>query len=239
MVTPKLWIKETKPINIEGGYLIDGFPSVGFTSAIAGESLMHGNNYDLVGFVDSYDFPTVSILKDGIPSYATRIYVNPTLKVGVFSSFLTINEPYHREIAKMILLWAKKHKCSLVVSSSPMTSPENDKKQTIAAGSTPEAREKIKNAGMLVLQNGTIPGIPGELLNQGMLYGQNVIVVLVNVDESGPDFGSSVDLCMAMSKILPGVSCDLSMMRKQAEVAEKQIKQTEKETRALRDSMYG
>jgi uncharacterized protein len=193
----------------------------------------------LVGFVDSYDFPTVSILKDGIPSYATRIYVNPTLKVGVFSSFLTINEPYHREIAKMILLWAKKHKCYLVVSSSPMTSPENDKKQTIAAGSTPEAREKIKNAGMLVLQNGTIPGIPGELLNQGMLYGQNVIVVLVNVDESGPDFGSSVDLCMAMSKILPGVSCDLSMMRKQAEVAEKQIKQTEKETRALRDSMYG
>ena len=238
MMKSKLWIKETKPINIEGGYLIDGFPSVGFTSAIASESLMHGNNYDLVGFVDSYDFPTVSILKDGIPSYATRIYVNSNLKVGVFSSFLTINEPYHRTIAKMMLLWAKKHKCSLVVSSSPM-SVEGDKKQIIAAGSTPEAREKIKQAGMMVLQNGTIPGIPGELLNQGMLYGQNVIVILVNVDESGPDFGSSVDLCMAMSKILPGVSCDLSMMRQQAEVAEKQIKQTEKETRVLRDSMYG
>ena len=99
--------------------------------------------------------------------------------------------------------------------------------------------EKIKHAGMLVLQNGTIPGIPGELLNQGMLYGQDVIVILVDVDESGPDFTSSVDLCMAVSKILPGVSCDLNMMRKQAEIAEKQIKQTEKETRAIRDSMYG
>jgi uncharacterized protein len=236
---PKLLVKETKPINIEGGYLIDGFPSVGFTSAIASESLMHGNNYELVGFVDSYDFPTVSILKDGVPSYATRIYVNPILKVGVFSSYLTINEQHHRTIAKMMLLWAKKHKCSLVVSSSPMNLSDADKKQTIAAGSTPEARDKIKNAGMSVLQNGTIPGIPGELLNQGMLYGQNVIVVLVSVDDAGPDFGSSVDLCMAMSKILPGVSCDLSMMRKQAEVAEKQIKETEKETRALRESMYG
>ena len=60
----KLWVKETKPINIEGGYLIDGFPSIGFTSAIASESLMHGNNYELAGFVDSYDFPTVSILKE-------------------------------------------------------------------------------------------------------------------------------------------------------------------------------
>ena len=238
-MAPKLWVKETKPFDIDGGYLIDGFPSVGFTSAIASESLMHGNNYDLVGFVDSYDFPTVSVLKDGVPSYATRIYVNPLLKVGVFSSYLTINEPYHRSIAKMMLLWAKKHRCSLVVSSSPMNLSDSDKKQIIAAGSTQEARERIKRAGMLVLQNGTIPGIPGELLNQGMLYNQNVVVVLVSVDEAGPDFTSSADLCMAMSKILPGVSCDLSLMRKQAEIAEKQIKQTEKETRVLRDSMYG
>jgi uncharacterized protein len=92
---------------------------------------------------------------------------------------------------------------------------------------------------MTVLQNGTIPGIPGALLNEGMLYGQDVVVVLVNVDESGPDFKSSAHLCMAMSKLLPGVSCDLTMMQKQAEIAEKQIKQTEKETRALRESMYG
>ncbi len=236
---PRLWVKETKPFNIDGGYLIDGFPSVGFTSAIASESLMHGNNYDLVGYVDSSDFPTVSILKDGMPSYATRIYVNSGLKVGVISSFLTINEPYHRSIAKMMLSWAKKHKCSLIVSSSPMKLVEDNKNQVIAAGSTDSARDKIKKAGMLVLQNGTIPGIPGELLNQGMLHGQDVIVVLVNVDDAGPDFSSSVDLCMAMSKILPGVSCDLSMMKEQAEVAEKQIKETEKETRALRDSMYG
>lgn len=236
---PKLWVKEIKPINIDGGYLIDGFPSVGFTSAIASESLMHGNKYDLVGYVDSSDFPTVSVLKDGMPNYATRIYVNSDLKVGVISSFLTINEPFHRAIAKMMLSWARKHKCSLIVSSSPMKLAPDDKKQIIAAGSTEKAREKIKKAGMLVLQNGTIPGIPGELLNQGMLYNHDVIVILVNVDEIGPDFDSSVDLCMAMSKILPGVSCDLTMMKKQAEVAEKQIKETEKETRALRDSMYG
>jgi uncharacterized protein len=139
----------------------------------------------------------------------------------------------------MMLKWAKKHNCKLVVSSSPMKLPMEDSAQVIAAGSTNEARNKIKQAGMTVLQNGTIPGIPGALLNEGMLYGQDVVVVLVNVDESGPDFKSSAHLCMAMSKLLPGVSCDLTMMQKQAEIAEKQIKQTEKETRALRESMYG
>jgi uncharacterized protein len=44
---------------------------------------------------------------------------------------------------------------------------------------------------------------------------------------------------MAMSKILPGVSCDLTIMQKQAEIAEKEIKETEKETRVLKDAMYG
>lgn len=236
---PRLWIKELKPINIEGGFLIDGFPSVGFTSAIASESLMHTTQYDLVGFVDSIDFPTVTILKDGIPNYATRIFVNPDLKVSIFTSYLTINEPYHRAMARMMLRWAKKHKCSLIVSSSPMKFPTDKPDQMIAAGSTESARKKLQEAGMTLLQNGTIPGIPGALLNEGMLNVQDVIVVLVNVDEAGPDFKSSAHLCMAMSKLLPGVSCDLTIMQKQAEIAEKQIKETEKETRVLKDTMYG
>lgn len=236
---PRLWVKELKQVNIEGGYLVDGFPSIGFTSAIASESLMHTSDYDLIGFVDSIDFPTVTVLKDGVPNYATRIFANEALKVSVFTSYLTINEPYHRAIAKMMLSWARKHKCSLIVSSSPMKFPEREDNTVIAAGSTENARNKIKQADMMVLQNGTIPGIPGALLNEGMLHDQDVVVVLVNVDEMGPDFKSSAHLCMAMSRLLPGISCDLTMMQKQAEIAEKQIKQTEKETRALRESMYG
>lgn len=236
---PRLWVKELKPIDLEGGYLIDGFPSIGFTGAIASESLMHATPYDLVGFIDSLDFPTVSIIKDGVPNYATRIFVNKNLKVGVFTSYLTINEPYHRVIARLMLKWAKKHKCSLIVSSAPMRVPGENKDQIIAVGSTPEAREKIKQAGMTVLQNGTIPGIPGALLNEGMINGQNIVVVLVDVDESGPDFKASVNLCMAMSKILPGVSCDLGLMQKQTEIVEKEIKEREKETSVIKKSMYG
>lgn len=236
---PRLWVKELKPINIDGGFLIDGFPSIGFTSAIASESLMHTSPYELVGFVDSLDFPTVSIIKEGAPNYATRVFVNKDLKVGVFTSYLTINEPYHRAIARLMLRWAKKHKCSLVVSSAPMKVLTKNEDEVIAAGSTPKAREKLKQAGMTVLQNGTIPGVPGTLLNEGMLNDQDVIVVLVDVDESGPDFKSSVRLCLAMSKLLPGVSCDLGLMQKQTEIVEKEIREREKETSALKESMYG
>jgi len=39
-VYPRIKIKELEPLNLEGGYLIDGFPSAGFSSAIASESMI-------------------------------------------------------------------------------------------------------------------------------------------------------------------------------------------------------
>ncbi|KEQ55707.1 hypothetical protein AAA799N04_01911, partial [Marine Group I thaumarchaeote SCGC AAA799-N04] len=44
---PKIRIKEFKPLNLEGGYLIDGFPSAGFSSAIATESMVHTSKFEL------------------------------------------------------------------------------------------------------------------------------------------------------------------------------------------------
>jgi hypothetical protein len=41
-----------------------------------------------------------------------------------------------------------------------------------------------------------------------------------------------------MSKLIPGVSCDIKSLQKEAETAERDILQTEEETKILRDSMY-
>ena len=41
MTTSEITIKELKEFNLEGGYLIDGFPSGGLSSAIATESMIH------------------------------------------------------------------------------------------------------------------------------------------------------------------------------------------------------
>lgn len=233
----RIRIREIKPINIEGGYLVDGFPSIGFTSAIATESLIHTSKFELGGIIDSDNFPPVTIIKDGTPNYPTRIFVNEDLKVAVFSSYLTLHESLHRTMADLMLDWAKKHKCSLIVSSVAVKSP-TDENKAVAAGSTDSAKKKLKEAGFSVLQHGTIPGIPGALLNEGMLDNQDVVVILFNAKDSGPDFKASVQLCMAMAKLMPGVSCNIESLQKDAETAEKEIKETEKEAKYLKDSMY-
>lgn len=234
---PRIRIKELKPINIEGGYLIDGFPSVGFTEAIATESLIHTTQFDLAGILDCDGFPPVSLIKDGKPNYPTRIFVNESLKVAVFSSYLTIAESMHRTVARTMLSWARKHNISLIVSGVAIKS-QGDNEQILAVASTDEAKDKLNEAGFSILTHGTIPGIPGLLLNEGMMNNQNVIVILFNAVGTGPDFKASAQLCLAMSKIIPGISCDIAMLQKEAEKAEKNIKEAEEEARDLKSTMY-
>ena len=234
---PRIRIKELKTVNLEGGYLIDGFPSVGFSSAIASESLIHTSKFELVGIIDSDIFPPISIIKDGKPNYPTRIFVDKDLKVGVFLSYLTIDQSLHRTVAKAMLKWAKKHKIGLIVSSVAIKSPDGNKKMK-AIGSTDSARVKITEAGLKVLEHGTVPGIPGMLLNEGCATKQDVIVIIFHADGKGPDFKSSAQLCMAMSQLIPGASCDIPSLQQESERAEGIIIEAEEESRSLRDSMY-
>ena len=234
---PKIRIRELKPINLEEGYLIDGFPSIGFTSAIATESMIHTSQFELAGVIDSESFPPISIVKNGEPNFLTRIFVNNNLKVGVFLSYLTLDQSLHKVTAKTMLNWAKKHKIGLIVSSVAIKSTLGEQ-EVIGIGSTESARKKIKEAGLKVLDHGTIPGIPGMLLNEGSISKQDVVVIIFHTDGNGPDFKSSAQLCMAMSKLIPGASCDIQSLQKEAEKAEIMIKETQEESKRLNDSMY-
>ncbi len=234
---PRIRIRELKPVNLEGGYLIDGFPSAGFSSAIASESMIHTSQYELVGVMDSDSFPPISIIKDGVPNYPSRIFANEDLKVGVFLSYLTLDRMLHRTAAKTMLNWAKKHKIGVIVSSVAIKSPDGTE-EVIGIGSTDSARAKIREAGLKVLEHGTIPGIPAMLLNEGSMTNQDVIVIIFYSDGKGPDFKSSAQICAAMSKLIPGASCDISALQQEAEKAEVIIKEAEKESKQLKDSMY-
>lgn len=234
---PEIKIKEFKPLNLEGGYLIDGFPSAGFSSAIATESMVHTSKFELAGIVDSDTFPPISIIKDGKPNYPSRIFVNDKLKVSVFLSYLTLDQSLHKVTAKTMLKWAQKHKIGLIVSSIAVKSPNGDE-DLIGIGSTDSAREKIRKAGLKVLEHGTVPGIPGTLLNEASVTGQDVVVIIFHTNGEGPDFKSSAQLCMAMSKLIPGTSCDIPALQKEAEKAQTVIKEAEEESKHMKDSMY-
>ena len=136
-----------------------------------------------------------------------------------------------------MLRWAKDHKIKVIISSVAMKSNDSAD-EIIGIGNTDSARAKIKESGLKVLEHGTVSGIPGMLLNEGSVTGQDVIIVVFQTEGEGPDFQSSLQLCSAISKLIPGASCNIPLLQKEAEKAEGIIKEAEEETKHLRDSMY-
>ncbi|MDE1843794.1 MAG: proteasome assembly chaperone family protein [Thaumarchaeota archaeon] len=235
----EVFVREIIPIDVKGGYLIDGFPYTGLANAIATESLVTTTSkFELAGVLDSELFPPISIVRDEVPSFPARILVNSDLKVAVFSSFLTPHESIHRDVARVMLKWASDHKCSFIISSSAIKS-DDESPFVIGVGSTEESKKKLRDADIPVLKNGTIPGIPGILLNEGLIANINVIVLLCKARESGPDFRAGAEICMAMTKLVPGASCDLKLLLNEAESIEQNLKQAEHDAGPLRDAIYG
>lgn len=234
---PKIRIKELRSLNLEGGYLIDGFPSVGLTSVIATESMIQTSQFALSGIIDSDAFPPISLIKNGKPNYPAGIFVNENLRVAAFLSHIALDESFHRNIAKKMIGWAKNHKISLIVSSIPVKA-DKESDEIIAVGSTEDARNKIQKLGIKSLEHGTIPGIPGVLLNEGSISKQDVIVLLFHSDGMNPDFRSSAKLCMAMSNLIPGASCDILALQKEAEKIEHEVKKNVEESRKFKETMY-
>ena len=232
----EITINEIVPIELEGGTLVNGFPSTGITSAIATESLINTSNFELGATIDSEKFPPISIIRDGMPNYATRIYVNRDLKVGIFSSYLTLDVTMHRAAARLMLDWAKEKKASLILSSITVKGTMGT--EIFGVASTGSARGKLVSAGISVVENATVPGISGVLLNEGMIHGQDVIVLLVSSDKEFPDFQATSNLCNSLSKLVPGVSCNLDKLEKESKIIEQQIKQAESDTKDLSDNIY-
>jgi len=229
-------IEEIVPIDLKGGIIVNGFPSTGITSAIATESLISTSNFELGATIDSDKFPPISIIRDGMPNYATRIFVNKDLKVGIFSSYLTLDVTMHRIAARMMLDWAEEKKCSTVVSS--ITVKGSSELEVFGVASTGNARGKLVENGITMVDHATIPGISGVLLNEGAARGQDVIVLLVSSNKEIPDFDATVNLCNTFSKIIPGVSCNLTKLENESKIIEEQLKRATEDTKDLGDHIY-
>lgn len=112
-----------KEINIKGGIVIDGFPSSsGLVNAIASECLIHSTGTDLVAFLDSPDFPPISVVNNYVPQYPMRIYVNESLKVAFFVADINIDKAVQRDVAKAILKWTTENECKLIISAQGIMS---------------------------------------------------------------------------------------------------------------------
>ncbi len=215
--------------------MLDGFPSTGLVNAIASECLIRSIGTELIAVVDSPEFPPVSIIENYIPQFPARIYANEKLRVAFFISEVNMGASMERMIAEMILNWALQNECRMIVSSSGivMDSEEGDGKQglseqgmqsqVMAITSTSSAAKIAEENGFIRFKSGTITGIPAILLNEGALTNFDVIVFLTEVLKDVPDFHAAAVISEAVTKLIPGLSCDLASLMVEAQSAQSHI----------------
>ena len=246
MVEPTIEIRMLKNVNMKGGTVVDGFPSVGLANAIASECLIHSLKTEFVALLDSPAFPPLSIIRNAMPNFPARVYANEELKLAMFVSELNLDPSMFRPAAKLMLEWALHSNCDLIVSAAGLPYEEGEETdsantQVYAVGSTTNALKRAAEVGIPPALSGTVSGIPAILLNEGSWRNYDVVVLLVKVVNDAPDFRAGAAVAEALAKLAPGAKCDVPALLKEAEVMEKTLKKIRSEQipHHTKEQIYG
>ncbi|HTT46328.1 MAG TPA: PAC2 family protein [Thermoplasmata archaeon] len=244
MAPDQVRIYEIKRVDVEGAIVIDGFPSVGLVSSIVANYLIDTLEMEQIGIVESPAFPTVSLVRNGIPQHPVRIYAGhpPADRAGrgadkivaFVSEFHPAPTVIH-PLATTILDWVQEQRCSLLVSpeglvveaapNTPrMTRPPrlNDVK-VYGVASTRKARELYIEPNMIPFAEGVITGIAGVLLNEGRRRGFDVLTFLAEAQAEYPDARAAAKVIETINRILLRTPLDPVPLYAEAERIEQQL----------------
>ena len=241
-----LVIKTLKKINLKGGTVIDGFATSGITNTIASECILHSINTQLIATIESSYFSQLSVIRNSVPYFPVRIYANEELKTSIFISEISIDPSLYFLIGNTMLNWATDNECDLVISSSNIVNPHQakdvnstDEYSIAGIGNTAQARNRLSDSKISLLKNGTIGGIPAVLLNQSSQLNIDVIILLVKIMEGIPDFRAAAELSTTISRLVPGVSCNVPLLLQEAEKIEKEITKIKTQDTESEMNAYG
>jgi uncharacterized protein len=240
-----LVIKTLKKMNLKGGTVIDGFATSGITNTIASECILHSINTQLIATIESSYFSQLSVIRNSVPYFPVRIYANEELKTSIFISEISIDPSLYFLIGNTMLNWAMDNECDLVISSSNIVNPQqakdvNSTEYSIAGiGNTAQARNRLSDSKISLLKNGTIGGIPAVLLNQSSQLDIDVIILLVKIIEGIPDFRAAAELSTTISRLVPGVACNVPLLLQEAEKIEKEITKIKTQDTESEMNAYG
>jgi uncharacterized protein len=275
-------IIDIKEKNIKGAYVIDGFPSVGLVGSIVANYLVSFLNLEQIAVVDSVYFPSISLVRDGVPLSPVRVYggslgTKGQEKVVVFISEFQPAQDILKPLAITMMDWVEDHKCKMVISPEGLLSKEDSERMeayansaaaekevaeyavtssnnkapgegvnVLGVGSTPAARQTMKQIDVKTFENGVVAGFAGVLLNEGVARDFDVITLLAEAHAEYPDARAAAAIMTVIDRMLLHVELDLKPLLEEAALIEDTLKQIQKKANTDEDTtkrkssyMYG
>ncbi|RLF49151.1 MAG: proteasome assembly chaperone family protein [Thermoplasmata archaeon] len=226
-------IYEIKRMDLKGGIVIDGFPSVGLVSSIVANYIINVLDLEQIGVMDSIYFPTVSLIRNSEPQNPVRIYGGEAKerKIIVFISEFQPPPNLIKPVAATLLDWAIEQKCSMVISPEGMvverfgeegSQPPSPSVYGIAT--TEQGRSLIEANGVKNFSEGVITGVAGVLLNEGKRREYNVVCLLAEAHPEYPDARAAARIIEVLDSMILKMHIDTKPLYEEAEKLERQIK---------------
>lgn len=222
----KVDMRTFREVDLRGGTVVEGFPTVGMVSTIACTYLISTLKMDQICAIDDEEFPPLSMVYARKPKFPARVYAHDEKKLAAFLCEVPIPSRIHRKVARCLLDWAKKHECKRIISLEGLPLPEGGNEQDIqvwGVGSTDRARDDLDKAKIQQLESGMISGVSGVLLNEGRWANFDTIALLAEARPDLPDALAAAKLVRAVDDLLPEIEIDLEPLLTEAKELEVQL----------------
>ncbi len=224
-------IRDVIDIDLEGGTLIECFPSISalalITANIILESAGRKNewNLDQVAVGDSNQLPAICVVYYSKPKFPIRIYASIETKVALLTSEIPQYPPITREIGKKIFNWSKEKGIERIVSVEGFKSdyaqpPREMPYRVYGVGTTESCREFLTEKNITPLDHGVIKGLSAVLLNEGWFNRSEVIVILGEIRQHYPEVRTAARVIEVLNQLIPSLNIGIEPILAQAEKIE-------------------
>jgi uncharacterized protein (TIGR00161 family) len=225
----------------EVDYILEGFPGIGLVATMVASYLIDKLKMRVIASIESDQFPPLTSIRNGEPLPPARIYYDENSKLAIFFSEFVIPTPLVYEVSDLIIDYASRKKTKIIISVGGLTGGKEGASIAYSAASNQKMLKLLEEAGAVPITEGATTGINGIVLSKSAQLGIDAISILLPVD---PKFTNPRHAQIAidiLKKIVP-INVDTTQLAKEAEILEKQVKDTitthKKKMNSYKKAMY-
>jgi predicted ATP-grasp superfamily ATP-dependent carboligase len=223
-MTSTIEFRQIIQTQLRGGILVDCTKSPGLHNQVVAKHLIEQLKMKPIVVLDCDDFPSTVKVIEGKPSFPAQIYSSLNSKISIATSDFVIPRIHEKQLARGLIGWSRKKSIGLIISFSnmrqiPMKSREEKETSTdiSAAYSTESARLRISQSRIDFVEYGSILGLAGALLSEGLW--NNIDVLALQIKTESSTIKQIVERTIqAIDVVLPEVKFDIGLIEPRGKI---------------------
>lgn len=217
---------ETKPVDLKGYTLIEGFPGVGLVGTIAAKYLVEKLDMKEVGYMHADALMPIIRIHQGLPIHPSRVYVNESRKLVVLVSEQVIPKEYVAQVAHAVVDWVVVQGIERVVSLSGIgpdatVGTTDDKFRMYGMAANEASKKWLLDQKVELIQEGITTGVTALTMLEMREHPIQGVSLLGSV-KMGADYKATAELLKQLSPLLK-LDIDVEPLIKEAKETEKEL----------------